>query len=296
MTIIVTVAIPVYNGEKTIKNCLEALEKQNIPRDSYEIIVVDDGSIDGTVSVVNNYQLKLIKQPHLSVAAARNAAIAEAKGRWLAFTDADCLPSRVWLNSLLQAVDNKENTRVLGAAGQLIGIRSQKAPARYFDMSGGFDVEKHITHPVFPYALHGNVMYIREALVAIGGLDERYGHYHGPDLHDRLSRSYGGEFYYVPRAVVFHYNRSTWRSFWIQQFHYGVGYAQFLIHHRDQISWSFFHEWKAWKQVFYSGINALKTGDSDESLLRRGNFYKLLAQRMGFLITFWNHAERKKWC
>jgi glycosyltransferase involved in cell wall biosynthesis len=294
MSIIVTVAVPVHNGEKTLQNCIVALKRQNIPSDSYEILVVDDGSTDGTVLSVQNFQVKLISQPHLGAGAARNAAIREAKGLWLAFTDADCIPSRTWLSRLLLAVENK-NIRVLGAAGQLIGIGSRTAPARYFDLSDSFNVEKHLSHPVYPYALLGNVMYFRQALLDVGGIDQRYDHYFGPDLHDRLLQTYGGEFYYVPHAVVFHRNPSTWRSFFIQQYRYGVGYAQFMIHHRDQIPWTFSNEFNAWERVFSCGLSALKIGHGDDNLLLRGNFFRLLAQRIGFFLTYWNQTERKKW-
>lgn len=88
----ISVVIPAYNAEKTLKTCLESLMCQTY-RD-IELIVVDDGSIDSTPSIVSEVMAKdsrvrLIKQPNAGVSAARNAGIDAAQGEFLAFVDAD---------------------------------------------------------------------------------------------------------------------------------------------------------------------------------------------------------------
>lgn len=90
----ISVVIPVYNREKTIDRCISSIINQTYK--PLEIIVVDDGSSDSTVSLVeqwidksNEIQIKMYKQSHLGAQAARNKGIREAKGKWIAFLDSD---------------------------------------------------------------------------------------------------------------------------------------------------------------------------------------------------------------
>ena len=68
----VSVVIPAYNAEKTIAACLDSLMKQDYPGD-YEVIVVDDGSVDSTPDIISGYErVRLIRQANAGLAAARN--------------------------------------------------------------------------------------------------------------------------------------------------------------------------------------------------------------------------------
>ena len=90
----ISVVIPVYNCEKYIHRCLKSLSSQNF-EGKFEIIIVDDGSIDNTVdgcsTIISNMNIpyQLIKQPNLGASAARNAGIRAAKGEYLIFVDGD---------------------------------------------------------------------------------------------------------------------------------------------------------------------------------------------------------------
>lgn len=290
---LISVVIPVYNGETVLGDCLRAVETQNFDRDRFEIVVVDDGSKDNTAKVAHQYKVRLLQQDNKGSTKARNRGFEEACGEWVASLDADCIPSRTWLHFLFSAVNKEKNC--LGAAGALVGYLPVEAPARYIELLGGFDVEGHLNHQTYPYAPLGNVMYRRSALSSVGGSDTRYDHYPGPDLHDRLCRVHGGPFFYAPRAVVMHRHPDTWGAYWRQQERYGKGYASFLLHHRDEFPWRIRKEISAWANVIKLGLHALRSGSDDHALIRRGNFIKNLAQRVGFDQRYWSKKERQKW-
>jgi glycosyltransferase involved in cell wall biosynthesis len=85
----VSAVIPAYNAEKHIERTIKSVLAQS--RQADEIIVVDDGSTDGTVEVVRSFGDKviLIEQENAGASAARNAGIEAAKSEWIAFLDAD---------------------------------------------------------------------------------------------------------------------------------------------------------------------------------------------------------------
>lgn len=292
----VSVVVPVHNGEATLADCLRALAGQSLSRDDYEIIVVDDGSTDASAAIARRFAVGLLQQRQQGAAAARNSGLQAALGEWVAFTDADCIPSRTWLKTLLDAVGQPNgDAPSLGAAGRVFGYRSSSPPARFVDLTGGFDAERHLGHAAFPFAPSGNVMYRRAVIAACGGFDTRYATYEGCELHNRLSRAYGGAFHFEPRAVVLHRHRTNWAGYWRQQVGYGRGYGQFLLHHRGEVPWSAAREARAWGRVVALGVAACVPRRDDAGLVRRGEFIKALAQRIGFLTAYGNPAEWPRW-
>jgi glycosyltransferase involved in cell wall biosynthesis len=87
MTTTVAVVLPVYNGARFVHKALDSVLAQTRPAD--EVIVVDDGSSDGTPEIVRRYPVRLIEQANGGPAAARNHGAGEASSEWVAFLDAD---------------------------------------------------------------------------------------------------------------------------------------------------------------------------------------------------------------
>lgn len=90
--VLISIIIPVYNGEKFIEACLKSVLLQDVKEK--EIICVDDGSTDNTVAIIKRFQsqyseIKLIQQANSGAAVARNAALKVAQGQYVAFMDAD---------------------------------------------------------------------------------------------------------------------------------------------------------------------------------------------------------------
>ncbi|MEN8106977.1 MAG: glycosyltransferase [Pseudomonadota bacterium] len=290
-----TVVIPVYNGEDTLTACLHGLQAQDFAQGQYEVIVVNDGSSDNSAAVATGLNVRLLEQDNQGAPAARNLGLENARGDWVAFTDADCIPSRSWLSSLVNAVEAGNGGTVLGAAGRTVGYNSTHQAARFVDLMGGLDAERHLSHPTFPFAPTSNVMYRRSILEQIGGFDPRYHAYDACDLHARARRAQDGPFPYVGHAIVLHRHRTSWKAYWKQQRNYGRGLAQFMWKHRADVHWPLSRELAAWGKVATSGLRACWPGNDDDAIRRRGMFLKEFAQRLGFDSTYWSPAERRRW-
>jgi glycosyltransferase involved in cell wall biosynthesis len=290
-----SVVIPVYNGASTLKACLSALATQSFPKDRFEVIVVDDGSTDETLAVARSFGVRAIRQRNRGAPAARNNGISAARGKWVAFTDADCVPSRSWLQRLLKSVSALPNA--IGTAGRTMGLDSQSDAARFVDLMGGLDARRNLAHPTFPFAPTANVMYRMECLTRTGGFDERFATYDACDLHTRIrercGRRAGDVFVYEPTAVVLHRHRNDWRSYWRQQYAYGIGYAQFMLAYH--VGWSALKEVRELGRVARAGLAAPWPGRGEDAIVRRGCFIRSSAQHLGFCRTYYDPRERARW-
>ena len=108
---IVSVIIPCYNVEKYLRECLDCVINQTLQE--IEIICVDDGSSDGTLEILNEYQkkdsrLQVISQKNAGAGAARNNGLRIAKGKYLSFLDSDDFFE---LNMLQEAYDSAEQNQ-----------------------------------------------------------------------------------------------------------------------------------------------------------------------------------------
>lgn len=105
----VSIIIPTYNEEKIIKRCLLSLLEQTV--DDVEIIVVDDGSTDNTLSILTEFKdqysnIKIMSQQHRGPGIARNLGASEASGEILVFVDSDMTFAPIFLEYLIKPIVN----------------------------------------------------------------------------------------------------------------------------------------------------------------------------------------------
>ncbi len=293
MNPLVSVVIPAFNAQATIAEAVRAIATQPVPRDAFECLVMDDGSRDRTAETAERAGAMVVRmERNRGRAAARNAGIERARGEWIAFTDADCVPSRRWLAALLAAAEASDRL-TLALAGMTTGLESRTPAARFMDLIGALDAKHYLSSEVMPWAPSCNLACRREDLRVIGGFDPKFKDYETADLCLRLGRRFGGQILYVPTALVMHRHRSTWRELWIQQVGYGQGYAHFLLRHADRWPWSAGRETGAWIRLFTLATQAA-TARGEQGLVRRGLLLKTLAQRIGFATTFYSPRERRR--
>src|SRR6188472_748784 len=109
-TPVVSVIVPVRKNVEGIRTLLARLSAQTLPRDRFEVVIGDDGSHPGTLSAITPASgwVRLTRGPRLNSYAARNRAVAAAKGKVLAFCDSDCLPARDWLERGMAALETAD--------------------------------------------------------------------------------------------------------------------------------------------------------------------------------------------
>lgn len=110
----ISVVIPTFNEEANIAQCLVSLTHQTVPRNEYEIIVVDGGSKDETCTIAKKYADLVFTQTSKKVGGARNDGVMAARGEIVATTDADCILPRTWIARLAEDFADPEIAQVYG--------------------------------------------------------------------------------------------------------------------------------------------------------------------------------------
>jgi glycosyltransferase involved in cell wall biosynthesis len=154
-----SVIVPARDAEATLPRTLEALAEQDL-REPYEVLVVDDGSTDGTASAARSARgpVRVLEQPASGPAAARNLGVAHSAGGALAFCDADVYPTRSWLREGLAALDSADLVQ-----GRVVPDPSVEV--------GPFDRTLWIEFEVGLYET-ANLFVTREAFDRAGGFEE----------------------------------------------------------------------------------------------------------------------------
>jgi glycosyltransferase involved in cell wall biosynthesis len=112
----VSVVLVVFNEEKYIKKCIDSLLRQSFP--DFEIIIINNGSTDGTGEIINSYNDARIKyfveNAKCGLAKLRNIGIEKSRGENVFFTDGDCIPNKHWLEEGLRALQDRKYLGVEG--------------------------------------------------------------------------------------------------------------------------------------------------------------------------------------
>lgn len=167
----VSLVIPGRNCERTIRRCLEAAcaiaAKEGSPL--REIIFVDDGSTDATAAIVAEFPVSLIRGEGRGPGAARNAGWRAATNPLIWFVDSDCVAEPDALAHLLPHLDDPKVGGVSGSYG-IMNPHSLLARLIHEEI-----IQRHLAMPVeVNFLATFNVLYRREALERVGGLDERF--------------------------------------------------------------------------------------------------------------------------
>ena len=107
----VSIVIPTYNSERTLKSCLKSIAEQDYPKDKLELIIADAGSTDKTLEISKQYTKNILKNPLKTGEAGKAIGVKRAKNEIIALIDSDnILPQKDWLKTMVEPFQNPEIT------------------------------------------------------------------------------------------------------------------------------------------------------------------------------------------
>ncbi len=219
----ISVVVPAYNAAATITDCVDALQAQVIDA-SYEIIVVDDGSIDETAELAAKAGVKVIRhEKKRGAAAARNSGIHQACGDIICLTDADCAPRTDWLRQILCPFNESE---IVGCKGTY-ATQQKEIVARFVQIEYEDKYDLLRKQPRINFIDTYSAAYRRPILLANNGFDEDFTFLEDQELSFRLAAR-GYQMVFQPEATVYHYHSDSLLKYFRKKFIIGYWKAQIL--------------------------------------------------------------------
>jgi glycosyltransferase involved in cell wall biosynthesis len=232
-----SVIVPAYQAAQHLPRCLSALQQQTIDRAQYEIIVIDDGSTDGTADVAEQALCdfpvaRIIRAEHSGPAGARNLGVQAAQGNVLLFTDADCEPAPGWIEHFARAFADPS---VSGAKGSY-ATRQQSLVARFVqqEYQERYDYTRRQSRIDFIDTY--SAAYRRTAFTDNGGFDVSFptASVEDQEFSFRLAER-GYHLVFVPTAIVYHQHNTSLARYYRRKYNIGHWKMSVLKRHPGKI-------------------------------------------------------------
>ena len=234
-----SIVLPTHNRLSILKLVLTGIQNQNYPADQFELVVVSDGSTDGTEEYLANlktpFRLKAIFQENQGVASARNTGIECAQGEIIVFLDDDTLPVADFLieHDRVQK-QHGSGTVVLGPMlappdfrmTPWVSWEQARLQEQYHDMAHGHWA------PTPRQFFTANASVARRYLLEAGGFDAAFRRAEDVELAYRLDQ-HGLHFVFHPAAAVYHYAERSFEAWMAIPYAYGSNDVTFT-HARGQ--------------------------------------------------------------
>ena len=222
-----SIVIPTYQRRDSLARCLQAIQALRFPRDRFEVLVVDDGSpnppADLVASAHESLQVWLVTTRHAGPATARNTGGRLARGRYLVFTDDDCMPHEDWLASIDRWTSSKPGAVAIGGhtvnelTDNVFAAASQGIIDYLYEYFGGYSVPRR-------FFTSNNLVVPRAEFLNLGGFNETFAlaAAEDRDFCERWSEA-GGRLEYADDVKVSHAHVLDFPRFNRQHFNYGRG-------------------------------------------------------------------------
>jgi glycosyltransferase involved in cell wall biosynthesis len=230
---LISVVIPAFNPGPLLREQLEALARQRFSQ-PWEVVLADngctDGSLDAVAAMQDRLQIRIVDATaQRGPSYARNRGAEEARGTWLAFCDSDDVADPHWLHYLWEA---RTKGTIVGGVYDVTALNDpEQLKAR-----GGPEYGRTLPEGpcrFLPYLPSGNMLILREALLALGGWDETLSHCEDVDLCWRAQLG-GGKLSFVPEAVIKYRFRSSAIALFHQMRRYKAAEAQLFLRYRNR--------------------------------------------------------------
>lgn len=235
-----SIIIPTFNRLARLKIVITALEQQTIPLDDFEVIVVSDGSSDGTDQYLQSYtqplKLRAYFQKNQGPAAARNLGVHQATGEIAIFLDDDVVPIPELVYEHLQLHAREEKLVVLGPMLTPPGIRLSPWTQWEQDMlmKQYKAMQKGEWQPTARQFYTGNSSLSRHYIGESGGFNTSLRRAEDVELAYRLETK-GLRFYFHPQAIGYHYAKRSYQAW--RQIAYDYGVNDVIFHQSMNHTW-----------------------------------------------------------
>ena len=221
----ISVVIPAYNAERTLVECLAALQQQS--GDALEVIVADDGSSDRTAAVAAEHGARVVQQNRQGPAAARNLGLAQACGEIVIYTDADCVPAPDWVEQMSAPLADEQVSGVKGA----YATRQRQVVARLAQLEFEERYALLARHKYIDFFDTYAVALRKSALQTQGSFDTFFPVANNEDVELAYRLAEGGyKIVFNRKAIVFHRHVAGWRAYtWLK---FWRGYWRMQVYRR----------------------------------------------------------------
>jgi GT2 family glycosyltransferase len=236
----ISVVVAASNDARTLDDCLSSLEKLSYP--DYEVIVVNDGSTDGSDAIIDRYPFRAITTPNRGVSAARNEGLRAATGEIIAYIDSDARADPDWLAYLATTFLESD---YVGVGGPNLVPPEDGWLAKCVYRAPGGPTQVMLDDQSAEHIPGCNMAFRKWALEEIGGFDSIFTKAADDvDICWRLlDRGYRIGF--SPSAVVWHHRRPSVKAYWRQQVGYGQSEAILERKHPNKFN--------PWGHTFWAG-------------------------------------------
>lgn len=216
----ISVAVCTYNAANTIGETLETLQHLDYP--DYEVIFVNDGSTDATLSIAQQFTVRIINTEQKGLSHARNVAMQAATGEIVAYIDSDAYPDPHWLKHLAFTF---QQTGYAGVGGPNILPFTDGEIAECVANAPGGPIHVLLSDREAEHIPGCNMAFRKSSLEAVGGFDTQF-RSAGDDVDIcwKLQEK-GWNLGFSPAAVVWHHRRGSIWAYWKQQQGYGKAEA-----------------------------------------------------------------------
>lgn len=242
---IITGVICTHNRERFLERCIRSLYDQTLGSSLYEVLVVDNGSTDGTREVCDRFSthpnFRYVHEPVLGLSSARNRGWMAAKGRYVGYIDDDATEQRTWFEKALWSFENVDPVPewVGGPIDLEWEVESPPWITDEYRVTLGWvnwgDEKRFLSGPDERLG-GGNSFYLKSTLERLEGFDSRLGRVSDlllsgeeTQFQHRL-KSMGGRLFYHPGIHIFHFvgRERTKPGFFYRRYYWG-GITDFIL-------------------------------------------------------------------
>ena len=247
----VSIIVPCYNSELTIKKCAQSILNNIITTDSpelFEFIIVNDGSNDGTADIIKNIDnAKIINHgKNQGLSAARNSGIKESNSDYIIFIDSDIILSNNWVKRIYSKIQEKKE--VVGIIGNLEPEPNKKVSSLDKYLFGSYRGTKKIdfNSPLnYKSFVFSNTIIKKNILDQVGNFDESLVKYGGEDteLAIRIDKAFPVGLRKITNIKSYHITKKTINQHINHMFEYGQNNFLKIINKHPDYKYDLGYDW-----------------------------------------------------